>query len=355
MSFLGGILGTNSNFQAGHAPIVDATSQNQANQGYNEAQSQLNQQNQLVNALQAQNGIQNQSNVFNQLQGVANGTGPNPAQAQLNQSTAQNVANQGALMASQRGSSANPALIARQAAMQGANIQQNAAGQAATLGAQQQLGALNQLGGIAGQQVGQLQQGIGTGNQLAQNEQGIVLNALGQQNNAHVADQGNVNNNNQSTAAQNAQGQSSLLGGLAGGIGSALTGGLGSKILGGIGSIFGGGGSTTTQGSNGTPGANLMGGLQYAQGGKVPSEGPKSKAGQHLFNSKSAVTMKSGGTVPGQAQVKGNSPKNDTQPALLSPGEIVIPRSVTQGKDPINDSAKFVAAVMSKSGPKSKK
>jgi hypothetical protein len=38
-----------------------------------------------------------------------------------------------------------------------------------------------------------------------------------------------------------------------------------------------------------------------------------------------------GGVVPGQPVVKGDSPKNDIVPAQLSPGEIVIPRSVVQG------------------------
>jgi len=39
-----------------------------------------------------------------------------------------------------------------------------------------------------------------------------------------------------------------------------------------------------------------------------------------------------GGPVPGQAQVQGNHPANDTVPAMLSPGEIVIPR--THAKSP---------------------
>jgi hypothetical protein len=37
-----------------------------------------------------------------------------------------------------------------------------------------------------------------------------------------------------------------------------------------------------------------------------------------------------GGEVPGQAQVPGDSLANDTVPALVSPGEIVLPRSITQ-------------------------
>lgn len=62
------------------------------------------------------------------------------------------------------------------------------------------------------------------------------------------------------------------------------------------------------------------------------------------------VTMKSGGPVPGKAKVNTakNTYDNDTVPAKLSPGEIVIPRSVTMGPDPINNSAKFVATVLAR-------
>jgi hypothetical protein len=40
-----------------------------------------------------------------------------------------------------------------------------------------------------------------------------------------------------------------------------------------------------------------------------------------------------GGHVPGKAEVAGDSEKNDKVPALLSPGEVVLPRSVLQGPD----------------------
>lgn len=42
--------------------------------------------------------------------------------------------------------------------------------------------------------------------------------------------------------------------------------------------------------------------------------------------------FKQGGTVPGQANVPGDSPKNDTVHALLSPQEIVVPRSLADSK-----------------------
>ena len=41
-----------------------------------------------------------------------------------------------------------------------------------------------------------------------------------------------------------------------------------------------------------------------------------------------------GGVVDGRASVPGNSPKNDTVPAVLSPGEVVLPRTVAQNPQP---------------------
>lgn len=53
-----------------------------------------------------------------------------------------------------------------------------------------------------------------------------------------------------------------------------------------------------------------------------------------------------GAIVPGKPKVSGDSEKNDVVPALLSPGEIVIPRTVAQkGPQAAHD---FVAALMSK-------
>lgn len=43
-----------------------------------------------------------------------------------------------------------------------------------------------------------------------------------------------------------------------------------------------------------------------------------------------ADALKAGGMVPGVAQVPGDSPQNDTVHAMLSPGEIVIPRSLAE-------------------------
>ncbi len=49
-----------------------------------------------------------------------------------------------------------------------------------------------------------------------------------------------------------------------------------------------------------------------------------------------------------KATKSGNSYSNDKVPTLLSEGEVVIPRSVMQGKDPARGAADFVAKVMAK-------
>lgn len=54
------------------------------------------------------------------------------------------------------------------------------------------------------------------------------------------------------------------------------------------------------------------------------------------------MTFAEGGKVPGKASVFGDSIKNDTVPALLSPGEVVIPRSIMN--DPA--SAKLIYSLM---------
>lgn len=233
MSFIGSMFGQNGtglNFRAQSAPLQTPTTDAQAKEAYAQSQDALAKQQQFLQALQGQNGIQNQSDVFNQLQGVANGTGPNPAQAMLNQSTGANVANQAALMAGQRGSSANAGLIARQAAQQGGALQQQAAGQGATLQANQSLAALNQLGGIAGQQVGQQQQATAGLNQFAQGNQGQILGAIQGQNQAQVANTSQMNQANAGIAGAAAGMQGQILGGLLNGAGAAAAGANGGMV-----------------------------------------------------------------------------------------------------------------------------
>ena len=289
---IGGAKGV-ADWAGGAQDLTNPVQPGQLQDAYGNTQNALGQQAAFLQALQAQGGLQNQSNVFNQLQGVANGTGPNPAMAMLNQQTGNNVAQQAALMAGQRGTNANAGLLARQIGQQGAGIQQQAVGQGAALGAQQQLGALNQLGGLANQQVAQQQAGLNAYQTGALQGQQNLLGATGNFNNAQVSQGSNL-----------AKGRQGLLGG----IGNAA--------------------------------------MMLASGGEVP--GPRSSIGRMA----KGISMESGGHVPGKAEVKGDSLKNDKVPAVLSPGEVVIPRSVMNSKDPAAEAAKFVAAVLAKKGRK---
>lgn len=374
-----------SGFQAQQANLIQPVTADQAATSYNQTQSGLTQQQNLINALSAQNGIGNQGQVYNQLQGVVNGTGPNPAQAQLNQATGQNVANQAALMAGQRGAGANVGLLARQAAQQGAGIQQNAVGQAATLQANQSLNALNQAGGIAGQQVGEQQSAVQGYNQDAQGQQGQILGALQGYNQNQIQNTSQANSANAGIAQANAGNTAKAIGGLTNAAGVAtglLTGGAAPAV------------AAAANLSSNTPGGqaadyNALPNAGYARGGEIAAPNPKVAAVaqndrfkgvlpphvQHIadiyhpqkFAKGGAVKamvspgemylppdkakdvavkgknpLKEGKMVPGKAQVKGDSKKNDTVPADLEEGGVMIPRSVMQSKNPTEKIKKFV-------------
>lgn len=317
-SVLGGFRGGPTggvNYTPDRAQLQQPVSMDQLNSSYGQSQYGLNQQQAFLQALQGQNGIGNQADVFNQYQGIANGTGPNPALQQLQNTTGQNIANQAALMAGQRGASANPALIARLAAQQGTNTQQQAAGQGAALQAQQQLAALGAMGNIAGQQVGQQANALGGYNAAAQNNQGQLLGSMGQYNQQQLGNTSQYNNAMSPIAQQNAQNQKDSSG----------------KLI--------------------DAGLNLFG--LFADGGMVPAQSSENHGLDYLMkNFGSGMSMNQGAMVPGKAAVSGDSLKNDKVPAMLSPKEIVIPRSISMAKDAPAKAAAFVAATLKKSGKK---
>ncbi len=438
MGAIGGLLGLSGGVNGTGLPapqlagIVNPTSPNQTGTAYNQTQDAIGQQQALLQALQAQNGIQNQSQVYGQLQGVANGTGPNPAQAMLNQATGANVANQAALMAGQRGASQNVGLMARQAAQQGANTQQQAVGQGATLQANQSLNAIGAAGNMANTQAANQigATAANTGATLAQQQN--LLGAQGQFNNALVSNQGNVNSVYGQLANTTMQGQQATIGGILNGLGGAASSG--SMAEGGeVQKFDDGGGVQSAPGGDAPPmipsagmgqmpmpapaldtsqapmiptqsqeadmgisnapsaGASPLSSLgQFLQGvggssapsNAVPSFGADSGAAPLAAGIASAVSggktnqsssgggggmgglmslaamfneggnvgskLKSGGHVPGKPKVPGNSYKNDTVKALLSPGEVVIPNSVMQSRDPVRGAAQFVQSVLAK-------
>jgi hypothetical protein len=311
-----GIGGQGSGFQA------QGITPQQLNTSIGQATSAYGQQQDLANALaaQGQQGMGSQSALTQALMQQMQGQGPNPAAAQLANTTGQNIAAQGALMAGQRGAAGNIGLAARQAGQQGAGIQQQAVGQNAVLQAQQQLAAQNQLQNLAASQLGQQAGAVGGLNQYALQNQGQMMNMMGGQNQA-----------NQAMAAGNAQRTAGVLGGLANAAGSALAGP--------IGSLF----KTTQPTSSG----------QGAGGGMVPTMYSGGEVPDH-FNSIHSIyhggNYEGGGVVPGIPKVNYNSPKNDVVDAKLTPKEIVLPLSVTESDNPAEEAKKFVAAIMAKKG-----
>lgn len=365
---------TQNHFTATGAPIQNGTNLAQLNNSYNQAQTGIGAQQGLVNQLSGQNGIGNQNQAYQENQGIVNGTGPNPALAQLKQQTATNVNNQAAQAAGQRGASNNVGLMARQAAQTGAATQQQAVGQAATNQANQQLTAINNGANIAQNQVNNLGQSISGLNTASQNEQNILQGANTANNNANVSMQSNLNNVN----GQISQGNQSAVNGLIGGGMSAISS---------IASMFADGGEVQsnlgneaytaitaepaatigTMGTSPDEGAALSGksggggggiASMLATGGSVAQgphkshvanfmEGGKAKAvpamvspGERYLNPREvemvqhgANPLKLGTKVPGKPKIKGDSLKNDTVPATLEEGGVVLPRHIMNKKN----------------------
>ena len=244
MGFLGSVLGGNANQFQATAP----TNQFQATDPA--AATTLEQANQQARGGNgpASGTIAQQSALSQQLQAASNGQGPNPALEQLRQTTQQNINAGAGQAASARG--INPALAARMAVDTSAGLNQQAAGQGATMAAQQQIAARGQLGQnlaqTAGTQLGQQAAGtsaLGTAGGLNMQAQGL----------------------NQQTGAQNAglnmqaQGLNAGVANQNAGINAGLTGGL-----------MNGAGSVLTM-------AGKAAGLPMASGGEVPATAPAEK------------------------------------------------------------------------------
>lgn len=270
---------TNDTTQAQNPYNVDASMQTA--QG-NEAQIYAQQQN-LAQILQQQ---------------VA-GQGPNPAQAQFQQNTQQNLAQGAGMLASDR--SLNPALAAKIAAQATATGGQQAAGQAAVTQAQQQLAAEGQLSGLYGTEAN---------------------TNVAQQNAINGATENANTINGKAALANQAQGAAQF---------GALTNAAG--------------GATTNLAQSGSLGSTAQAAAPAAvaayDGGEIS---PHMQDMASIYHK----DFRSGGKVPGTPKVMGNSPQNDTVKARLSPGEVVIPNDIMQSKDPAGKAAQFVASIVEK-------
>jgi hypothetical protein len=252
-------LTSQNNYQAQPANLDYSSYANAIQGSYAQQQQQNDQQSQLVNQLQQQ----------------ANGTGPSVVQQQLADATAK-VQNQAAgQIASTKG--INPALASRMILQNQAAQGQTAAGQAATTKAQEQLSGQQQLASaLQSQRAQNLQAYTGSGQlQNAQNQTN-VQNTLG------------TNQINAGVSSQNAAANNATTSGLLSGVGAGL-----------------------------------------------------------------ALKMNIGGQVQGQAQVNGDSEANDKVPAMLSPGEIVIPRSAASDSDKAKEFIDHIKKNKSSSSPRS--
>lgn len=310
---LGSTLGINNNYSANLAPITNPITGEQLQSGLQQGSQAVTAQQNLANQLINPNIASQQQELANALLAQSQGQGPNPAQAALAQETGNNISQQSALMAGQRGAGANAGLVARNAANVGGNLQQQAVGQAATLQAQQQLAAQQAL---QQQQQAIASQGLqaqSAATNAALGQQGQLLGAQGQFNQAQVGNYGNVGQANASAAEGNAKRNAGLIGGLLGGVGSAFglkmaDGGQVPEEYAHIHNMYYGGGKVDAMVSPG-------------EGYVKPEEAKKVASGKKDIDS----VMEE---IPGKAKVKGDSQKNDTVSKKLDAGGVVIPRSV---------------------------
>lgn len=330
----------------------------------------------------------NEGQLEQQLMQQAAGGGPNPAQQALAANTATNVATTAAQAAGQRGASANAGLIARQAAQTGGNLQQKAVSDAATLEAQQRIAAQQGAAAVQGQ----------IGNQIVneQNANNGLYGANNAQNSNLITNYGNMQGINSGTAQNNANAVNKTLGGLTGGLSSIFSfldegGEVGvdgkkvmmadggeapgalswvgkylnnSPISQGIDAAFSAPQTvrpTMASNSEGVNTSQAFDNVGSAIKGKdsSPSDGASDIGGAVSgtgAGAEAGLFAKGGqAMVPGKAKVKGNSLKNDIVPAMLSPGEIVIPRDIAQHPDAVNKAAAFVAAIKAKQGLKKRR
>lgn len=290
------------------------------------------------------------SNLASALVAQANGQGPSLANNQLQQGTNETIAKGAGAIGSVKG--INPALAAKMIADQSATQLGNENANAAQIRSREQLASEAQLGDVLSKQNAQhIQAGLGAqqinadvakgnagqnastgggilggiGSFLGLNKGGEVPGFI-----KHFASGGSVPNFGSSFAGALNRHSGT---GDDDGTSSAPLFDLGGAIRGGIKSLFGGPGDDT---SSGLPSAFDTATMYGAPGGAGGGSGAYSSQDYaNLYGAPGAnevSNMASGGKVPGKAEVAGDSPDNDTVPALVSPGEVVLPRS--KAKDP---------------------
>lgn len=263
---------------------------------------------------------------------AGNGPGAQMLSNQLKQAAQSNAMRGASLAASTKG--VNPALAAKMSLDQAAAGNQNALATSGNLALQNQIAA-------QGQQVNLLGGLLNAGNQSAGLQNNLDVQAL--------KNQGTLAAGKQAGATQLENG---IIGGGLSGLGAVLA------------AIAGRGGGTTTPdastadtaasaGDAGDAGVTVQDVASGASAAPTLRDNTNPGAPQspaaHVTPVNPMAGFKTrfsdGGAVKGKAQVSGDSPKNDTVDAKLSPGEIVIPRSAADDPDKAH---RFVAAIMDK-------
>lgn len=286
------------------------------------------------NAFAAQSGFQaklpedvvaQQKWLADKLAEQVSGKGPNPAQQQFQNNMSAVGAQQAGAIASQKG--INPGLAARLIANQGAQSQMQGAGAAAALQAQQQLDAQGLLQSQQAQQVGQAlsAQGIDAGIEKTnlENRQAASKQLFGAAASAMMASDENLKENVRDFDSRSFlkaidphryQYKDEKFGGgeQIGVMAQDLEKKAPQLVV------------DTPEGK--AIDYNKSGGILLASLADMNDRLSKieSKWGGGTVGNQ----LKGGGKVPGKAKVSGDSPKNDTVHAMLSPGEIVIPRTL---------------------------
>lgn len=217
------------------------------------------------------------------------GPGGSLAQAMLNQGLSQNIAGVRSQLASQRGLS--PALAARYAAQQTAQLGGQTSQQAGILGLQQQLAAQQQLGQLG---MGAAELGGGVGGQLLTKGREADIAQATAKSDADLKKLNILASSDvglKQIAAQTGLGEAELKAKIEMANQAAATGDRDRMF-------------------------DILGGILSAVAGAAST----------------AAMAYSGGRINGKAPHSGDHPKNDIVPAMLSPGEIVIPRSAAKDK-----------------------
>lgn len=297
-----------------------------------------------------------QTGLLGQLEAQSQGQGPSLANQQLQAGTQANI--RSAMAQGTTGYGVNPALAQRNILQAAGTANQQAAQQAAMNRTQEQLNAQQQLAGLANQgrtsDIGMattnadLSQQAGLANQQSQ------LTTNNQQNQmTQFLDSGQNTINQNNAASQQAYQQ--LKANQASGVNSvnedayksasANRGNMVSKIGQAVGSLAHGG--IVGMAAGGVADQTNTGPLSHFSGQAYGDSGdtPKKKADDPITAASSeatagggdggdeppsSMTAFGGELVPGKAKVAGDSLQNDTVLRRLSPGEIVLPRTVAK-------------------------